>query len=118
MTLVVPVFENNLDPHMPVNATVVGHLFAIVPWITFFKGLLVEDTEEIAVRISSPCGTDLRLLVHGSEAKIVNVDEWDSSYDEVFISHPYGDFVPNKCNYTIMTYPTAGFQEEYKVSCN
>jgi hypothetical protein len=79
--------------------------------------MLVEDTEEIAVQIASPCGTDFRLVVYGDEAETVAVDEWDSSYDHMFISSPYGDFYPNTCNFTLTTYPTAQFEEEYVVSC-
>jgi hypothetical protein len=116
MTMVVPVFESFVDPYMPGNATVVGHLFAIVPWITYFQHMPSEDTEEIAIRISSPCGPDFRFLVHGPEAETVDVAEWDSSYDKVFYSRPFGDFVPNTCNFTITTYPTAETEEEYVVS--
>jgi hypothetical protein len=65
MTLVVPVFENFVDPQLPANGTLVGDLLAILHWITYFKDMLEEDTKEIAVRISSPCGTNFRLLVRG-----------------------------------------------------
>jgi hypothetical protein len=77
MALVAPVFDDFVDKNMPGNATVIGHLFAVVPWITFFEDMLVEDTEEIAVQIASPCGTDFRLVVYGDEAETVDVDEWD-----------------------------------------
>jgi hypothetical protein len=118
MALVVPVFDSLVDPHFPTNATIIGHLIAIVPWITYFKDMLVEDTEEIAVQISSSCGTDFRLIVHGPEAEIVDVDEWETTYDHKFISRPYGSFVPNSCNFTLTTYPTAEFEEEYVVRYN
>jgi class 3 adenylate cyclase len=116
MTLVVPVFDTFVDPHKPANATVVGHLFAIIPWATYFKDMPVEDTEKIAIQISSPCGTVVRVVVHGHEVDVIDVDEWDSSYDEMFISHPFGDFVPTTCNFTVTAYPTAEFEEEYVVS--
>jgi class 3 adenylate cyclase len=118
MTLVVPVFDILTDPHFPGNATIVGHLFAIIPWITYFKHMRVKDTEEIAVRISSSCGTDIRFLVHGPEAETTEAHEWDVSYDQMFYSRPYGDFVPNSCNFVITAYPTAEFEEEYVVSRN
>jgi hypothetical protein len=43
----VPVFDTFVNPHKPANAAVVGHIFAIIPWITYFKDMLMgmEDTE-------------------------------------------------------------------------
>jgi hypothetical protein len=116
MTLVVPVFDNYVDPHLPVNATVVGHLFAIVPWITYFKHSLQDHKNGLSIHVTSPCGTNFRLFVQELDAHVIEADEWDSSYDQTFVSHPLGDFVPNNCNFTLTIYPTAEFEEAYMVS--
>jgi hypothetical protein len=76
----------------------------------------VKDAEVIAIHISSSCGKDFRFHVHGPEAETIDVDEWDTSYEQIFYSRPYGDFVPNNCNFTITAYPTAEFEEKYVVS--
>jgi hypothetical protein len=117
IALLVPVFENFVDPNSALkpNSTVVGHIFAVLPLVNLFYNMLIDDTEEIAVRISSTCGTDFRAMLDGPSPDVVPVEEWDSSYDHVTFSMPFGAFMPNICEYTISTYATAEFEEEYLV---
>jgi hypothetical protein len=113
--LVAPVFDRFMEEGMTGQASIVGYVFAVVPWRNMFVSMLVEDSEPINVRLQSSCIEHSHSIsIDGAQAHVIH--DWDPTYDHIEWTESFVTFTPTVCSFTIHTFPTAEFEEEFFVS--
>jgi hypothetical protein len=108
--VVVPVFGGFEE-----NAAIVGHYFAIIPWVFYFQDELVTGTDPVHAVVESSCGHTFAFVIEGHSAAFLEED-YDAAkygYFEEVVSAPFAEFAHDSCLYTLSVYPTASYVDTY-----
>jgi hypothetical protein len=108
--VVVPVFGGIED-----DAAIVGHYFAIVPWVVYFLDELVAGTDPVHAVIDSSCGHTFAFVIEGRNATFLGEGYTADAYgyESVSVSAPFAEFASDSCIYTLTVYPTSTYEDFY-----
>ena len=115
-----PVFE---DFHDIYQSLVVGTVISVIPWDTYFQGLLHEGANSIMCVLKDTCGDVFTYIIDGSESHYIGQGDMHSEeYDYLEHTVPFGPAVnvtdnqEEHCEYTLHLYPTEEFEEGYQTA--
>ena len=116
--LISPIYEESTG-----NAqVVVGAIVAILPWDSYFSGLLHEGASGMVCVLLNTCGQSYTYKLDGPAATYMGSgDLHDSDYDDlvhVVEVTPFTSLHPEKedkyCEYTVYIYPTSELEDEFR----
>jgi class 3 adenylate cyclase len=116
--LISPIFEESTGSAQ----VVVGAVVAILPWDSYFSGLLHEGANGMVCVLSNTCGQAFTYKLDGTAATYMGSgDLHDSDYDDlvhVVEVAPFTSLNPEKedkyCEYTFYIYPTSKLEDEFR----
>lgn len=116
--IVVPVHSD-----FTAQASVVGTVGMLVPWLRYFEDVLPPDVKDVVVVLSDSCGTTYTLRVDGDHVEIAGKgDRHDTDYNDYKQSWTLGGvagdteanfYVEGRCAYTLDIYPSQELEDEY-----
>jgi class 3 adenylate cyclase len=117
--LISPIFEESRTGNAQV---VVGAVVAILPWDSYFSGLLHEGASGMICVLSNTCDQAFTYKLDGAAATYMGSgDLHDSDYDDlvhVVEVAPFTSLNPEKedkyCEYTVYIYPTSKLEDEFR----
>jgi hypothetical protein len=107
------------------ESAVVGFLFSVVPWDTYFRDILPVGTNGFVVKIMDSCGTNFAYLLNGPDANYLGEQyEPDSKYDYLVQTSEFASFARFNeantnaeeilyCSYSLSVHATSAYEDEY-----
>ena len=119
-----PVFEK-FSPNQ--DADIAGFIFSVVPWDTYFSGILPEGTNGFIVQVVDTCGTNFTYRLNGADAVILDQGFVpDPKYDYLTQTAEFATFARFDeeeqsdgvlyCSYSMSVHATAEYEEEFKTN--
>ena len=119
-----PVFEKFSTNQ---DADVSGFIFSVVPWDTYFSGILPQGTNGFIVQVMDTCGTNFTYRLNGADAIILDQGFVpDPKYDYLTQTAEFATFARFDaekqsdgvlyCSYSLSIHATAEYEEEFKTN--
>jgi hypothetical protein len=117
-----PVFEDFGN-----DAKVVGFVFAVVPWDTYFVDVLPQDTNGFIVQVEDTCGSRIFYRLDGPKATYIGEDfRPKADYNYLTQSSEFAEFTrfdgdlasefSTHCSYTLTVHPSENLQSKYETN--